>query len=447
MCAVTAAAAAAAAAGLPTQAQLLAAGVPIVGTGSARPSGKSAADVAAAAAAFAAEVHRQRNDSLRRSLRAGGVGAANAADSKNKNAATAAEPLMPVEALVDEHGPGVLGFMRRTRSDSSCNQGVFAMEEDATSPSLAARRHGASTTTRAGHARHESTESELDAAAAAVRASTDEAHSCTDDDEDEEDLILDHTKRISIKRATSPTQDGSELESALLNQAAACVSASAGQAATAASASSCYTTPLAGSMCAPCHTGGLSVGDFELLKVVGRGAYGKVFLCRARATGRLYAMKVVAKSEAIRKNVVANMRAERDVLEAVRHPFIVNLRFAFQTHSKLYLVFDYIGGGELFARLNASKDHALPIKEARFYAAEIVLAIEHLHKLDIVYRDLKPEVRDRPAFCARRFPKFWMLTVHCIARASARLVHLHVAHCSPICVVSNFHSLCVFRTS
>lgn len=89
--------------------------------------------------------------------------------------------------------------------------------------------------------------------------------------------------------------------------------------------------------------------------------------------------------------VLCCAQAERDVLKAVRHPFIVNLRYAFQTPSKLYLVLDFIGGGELFNRLNASKDHALSVREARFYAAEMVLALEHLHANDIVYRDLKPE--------------------------------------------------------
>ena len=73
----------------------------------------------------------------------------------------------------------------------------------------------------------------------------------------------------------------------------------------------------------------------------------------------------------------------------------MNLRYAFQTPSKLYLVLDYIGGGELFNRLNASKDHALSVKEARFYAAEMVLALEHLHANNIVYRDLKPSVAGR----------------------------------------------------
>ena len=222
-----------------------------------------------------------------------------------------------------------------------------------------------------------------------VVATLSESDTESDGDDDEPSFdgsVMARTTSIRVSHMQSNVSEEEDLESALLNANIAAASGSIGRPSLPLSSLSISSAP-------PIHTG-VSVGDFELLKVVGRGAYGKVFLVRRKANGRLYAMKVVRKCEAIRKNVVENMRAERDVLEAVRHPFIVNLRFAFQSETKLYLVLDFISGGELFTRLNNSKDNALPIKDCRFYAAEIVLAIEHLHKLNIIYRDLKPEVRN-----------------------------------------------------
>ena len=86
-----------------------------------------------------------------------------------------------------------------------------------------------------------------------------------------------------------------------------------------------------------------------------------------------------------------NMAIERKVLESIQHPFIVNLRYAFQTETKLYLVMDYIAGGELFQRLDTIPSHQLNYNDCKFYAAQLVLAIEHLHSQSIIYRDLKPE--------------------------------------------------------
>lgn len=100
-------------------------------------------------------------------------------------------------------------------------------------------------------------------------------------------------------------------------------------------------------------------------------------------------MKVLRKKDVIKRKVVTHTRAERSVLEEINHPFIVNLRYAFQTDSKLYLVLDYVGGGELFTRLDEELE--LPEDVTKFYAASVVLALEHLHKKNIVYRDLKPE--------------------------------------------------------
>ncbi|XP_063294477.1 ribosomal protein S6 kinase alpha-5-like [Pelobates fuscus] len=134
--------------------------------------------------------------------------------------------------------------------------------------------------------------------------------------------------------------------------------------------------------------------DFELLKILGTGAYGKVFLVR-KVTGpdakRLYAMKVLRKAALVQKEKTAeHTRTERSVLEHVREsPFLVTLHYAFQTEAKLHLILDYVSGGELFTHLyqrdNFSED------AVRFYSGEVILALEHLHKLGIVYRDIKLE--------------------------------------------------------
>ena len=220
----------------------------------------AASPTSAAAAAFDAEVQRQRTDSQHE---------------------------LAAQSLNGSHGAGVLGFMRRARISSSSSSNTAGDGEasglrgDESLPSAPLRMD-----------RRGSVEAEVP------------SHSDDDDDDEQEDPL--HTKSIAIARAQSPENaHGAELECALLNQAAAAAAAAADSTnATATSVPASASN--AGSLVHP-H-GGISVGDFELLKVVGRGAYGKVFLCRKHSSGRLYAMKVVAKSEAIRKNVVANMK-------------------------------------------------------------------------------------------------------------------------------------------
>ena len=129
--------------------------------------------------------------------------------------------------------------------------------------------------------------------------------------------------------------------------------------------------------------------EFVLLKVVGKGSFGKVMQVRKRDTGRIYAMKVLQKANIIRRNQVEHTRTERNVLSRIMHPFIVGLNFAFQTEDKLYFVLDYCAGGELFFHLGREGKFDEP--RSRFYAAQIVLALEHLHKMSVIYRDLKPE--------------------------------------------------------
>ncbi|KAM3836653.1 ribosomal protein S6 kinase alpha-3 isoform 1-T1 [Vipera latastei] len=131
--------------------------------------------------------------------------------------------------------------------------------------------------------------------------------------------------------------------------------------------------------------------QFELLKVLGQGSFGKVFLVK-KISGpdakQLYAMKVLKKATLkVRDRVRTKM--ERDILVEVNHPFIVKLHYAFQTEGKLYLILDFLRGGDLFTRL--SKEVMFTEDDVKFYLAELALALDHLHSLGIIYRDLKPE--------------------------------------------------------
>lgn len=131
--------------------------------------------------------------------------------------------------------------------------------------------------------------------------------------------------------------------------------------------------------------------QFELLKVLGQGSFGKVFLVRkisGQDKGTLYAMKVLKKATLkVRDRVRTKM--ERDILADVNHPFVVKLHYAFQTEGKLYLILDFLRGGDLFTRL--SKEIMFTEEDVKFYLAELALALDHLHTLGIIYRDLKPE--------------------------------------------------------
>ncbi|EAU84562.1 AGC/Akt protein kinase [Coprinopsis cinerea okayama7 len=134
----------------------------------------------------------------------------------------------------------------------------------------------------------------------------------------------------------------------------------------------------------------LTPRDFEFLKLIGRGTFGKVFQVRKKDTKRIYAMKVLSKKEIIAKKEVAHTIGERKILQySLSCPFLVGLKFSFQTDMDLYLVTDFKSGGELFWHLQ--RETRFSEERARFYVAELILALEHLHKFNIVYRDLKPE--------------------------------------------------------
>lgn len=130
---------------------------------------------------------------------------------------------------------------------------------------------------------------------------------------------------------------------------------------------------------------GLVVNDFDFLRMIGKGTFGRVFQVRKKDTRRIYAMKVLSKREIVAKKEVAHTIGERKILQrSSESPFLLGLKFSFQSETDLYLIMDYKSGGELFHHLQ--KEGRFTEDRARFYTAEIVLAFEHLHKFDIVYR-------------------------------------------------------------
>eukprot|EP01102_Stenamoeba_stenopodia_P009380 TRINITY_DN2760_c0_g1_i1.p1 TRINITY_DN2760_c0_g1~~TRINITY_DN2760_c0_g1_i1.p1 ORF type:complete len:720 (+),score=92.39 TRINITY_DN2760_c0_g1_i1:491-2650(+) len=134
---------------------------------------------------------------------------------------------------------------------------------------------------------------------------------------------------------------------------------------------------------------GATVGDFKILKTLGSGTFGEVKLCHHNITGAYYCLKILDKSNIIRLKQEEHVRNEKLTLSQCQNPFIVKLYGTFQDQTNLYFVLEYVPGGELFTLIRKYK--RLPNENARFYAAELVLAIEYLHKLSIVHRDLKPE--------------------------------------------------------
>ena len=133
----------------------------------------------------------------------------------------------------------------------------------------------------------------------------------------------------------------------------------------------------------------ISIFDFEPLKIIGQGAFGEVRVCRYIPTGDIIAIKKMKKEEMHKKNQVLHVRAERDVLSQAKNPWIVDLKFSFQDNKYLYLGMEFLPGGDLMSLLMVRD--ILPELDAKFYAAELVLAIESVHKLNCIHRDLKPD--------------------------------------------------------
>lgn len=133
----------------------------------------------------------------------------------------------------------------------------------------------------------------------------------------------------------------------------------------------------------------IDCNDFNIIKKVGKGSYGSVFLVQNKYSKSYYAMKVMCKEKIKKSDLVENTKIERILLSMLNHPFIVELHFSFQSSTKLYLVTEYISGGDLFEqqrRVESYREEMIKI-----YIAELILALEYLHKNNCIYRDLKPE--------------------------------------------------------
>ena len=158
---------------------------------------------------------------------------------------------------------------------------------------------------------------------------------------------------------------------------------------------------------------GVHLSDFEVLHVVGQGGFGKVMQVRkisgqGGGEGRIFALKAMSKTHVVGCGEVNGVRTECRVLQRIRHPFIVKLHYAFQTKTKLYLVMDFVNGGQIFYHLR--KVGFFQEEQARFYAAELLLALSHLHQHSIVHRDLKVRTRLAPPIC-RLASHGWCKTV------------------------------------
>ena len=133
----------------------------------------------------------------------------------------------------------------------------------------------------------------------------------------------------------------------------------------------------------------VSMDDFKIISVIGRGFYGKVMLCENIHNGKMLAIKTIQKWKLVKSNSVKSALIERNILELCDFPFIVKLQFAFQTEKKFYIGIEYVPGGELFHYLSTNGD--LPLFQIKLYVAEIALALDYMHNHNILYRDLKPE--------------------------------------------------------
>ncbi|KAH0588673.1 hypothetical protein H2248_004485 [Termitomyces sp. 'cryptogamus'] len=136
-------------------------------------------------------------------------------------------------------------------------------------------------------------------------------------------------------------------------------------------------------------TGSYRLSDFIVQRTLGTGSFGRVHLVRSKHNLRFYAIKVLNKEKVVRLKQVEHTNNEQHILAAVQHPFIINLWGCFQDATNLYMVMDFVPGGELFTLLRRSNRFPDPV--AKFYAAEVALALNHLHGFNIIYRDLKPE--------------------------------------------------------
>ena len=133
----------------------------------------------------------------------------------------------------------------------------------------------------------------------------------------------------------------------------------------------------------------LNYNDFEPLKLLGTGTFGRVLLVRFKSNNQLYAMKILMKSHIKSTHQEEHTKAERDLMVQIDNPFLLNIKFAFQDETKLYIVSNFMQGGDMFYHLHFESKFSE--KKAKFYLIEIILGLEYLHKNNMIYRDLKPE--------------------------------------------------------
>ncbi|PAA55257.1 hypothetical protein BOX15_Mlig011735g1 [Macrostomum lignano] len=133
----------------------------------------------------------------------------------------------------------------------------------------------------------------------------------------------------------------------------------------------------------------LTVDDFEPLKVIGKGAFGEVRLVQKRDTGHIYAMKILKKVDMLQKDQIAHARAERDILVKADNEWVVKMFYSFQDGTNLYLVMEFLQGGDMMTLL--IKRDTLTEEEAQFYVAETLLALNSIHSLGFIHRDVKPD--------------------------------------------------------
>ena len=131
------------------------------------------------------------------------------------------------------------------------------------------------------------------------------------------------------------------------------------------------------------------VTDFEFLKLIGVGTYGNVFLVSDKKNKNLYGAKEISKKSIITETQMNNIKIEREIMSKFNHPFLMKLEYAFESKKNYYLLSKFMNGGEL--NFHIYKENFFPEEKAKFYAAEILLALNYLHKNKIIYRDLKPE--------------------------------------------------------
>ena len=133
----------------------------------------------------------------------------------------------------------------------------------------------------------------------------------------------------------------------------------------------------------------ICIEDFELIKILGKGAFGKVILAQKRNNGKYYAIKILNKKKIVEMEQLEHTLAEKTILEHINHPFLVGLEYAFQTEQKIYFVLEFMQGGELFQHLKKMK--RFNENTVKFYASCILMGIGHLHDKNFIYRDLKLE--------------------------------------------------------